>query len=128
MAMNKAEKARLDMLEQKLFEAKALRFPDYEPAKINVAEATTGRDWDAVNRGWTFNIHSRNVWQGWFRATSHGTWPRDARYACGSQGCGGPWYVTKRDAMMALRIALTGQYAKSLADLDRKIEAADDPD
>jgi hypothetical protein len=129
MAMNKSEKARMDTLEHELRKVKALRFPDYVPAKINIAEATTGRDWDTVTVGWAFNVHSLRVWQGWFRATSHGTWPRNPKYNSGSQGCGGPWYVTKRDATMALRIALTDQYAENLANIDRLIEGrADDPD
>jgi hypothetical protein len=128
MAMNKSEKARMDTLEHELRKAKALRFPNYEPVKIDIVEATTGMDWDTVNRGWTFNVHSLYVWEGWFRKTFHGTWPRDPRYSTGSQGCGGPWYVTKRDATMALRIALTDQYAENLANIDRLIGGADDPD
>jgi hypothetical protein len=125
--MNKLEKARVKMLESELRVVKALRFVGYNPAKIDIMEATTGKDWNTVSRGWTFNVHSLRVWQGWFRSSSHGTWPREEGNSA-SQGCGGPWYVTRRDALMALRIQLTNRYAETLAAIDEQIEGSDDPD
>lgn len=127
MAMNKLEKLRVDMLEKELRVIKALRFASYNPAKIDIMEATTGKDWNNVSRGWAFNVHSLRVWQGWFRSSSHGTWPRE-KGNIASQGCGGPWYVTRRDALMALRIQLTNRYAETLAAIDEQIEGSDDPD
>lgn len=128
MAMNKLEKARVDMLEKELRVVKALRFADYNPAKIDIMEATTGKDWNTVSRGWAFNVHSLRVWQGWFRSSSHGEWPRDPERSISSQGCGGPWYVTRRDALMALRIQLTNKFAETLAAIDEQIEGANDAD
>lgn len=122
MAMNKTERARLDMLEQKLLEAKALRFPDYRPAQIDVAEVTAGDKWNDINEGWSFNTYSFRISHGWFGANSHGSMPRDTKHISASQGCGGPWYKTHLDAMMAMRIAVTDQYAKTLAALDGLIE------
>lgn len=120
MSMTKKEQAEMAALRQALAEARALRFPDYPvPPRLDPPEGSSGD----VRRGWTFNAYSGSVSKGWFGSGSHGEGDGERRLHLGSQGVGGPWYATKREALQALRIVKTHDYAKALAALDQRIAA-----
>lgn len=121
MAMTKKESAHVDALIKALAEARALRFPDYaEPSRLEAKPDQRPAE------GWILNAYTGRVSKGWFTSYSHGDGPArsDGSYRSGSQGMGGPWYATKRDALQALRLAKTNEFARLLAAIDMQIDAA----
>lgn len=124
MAMNKSEKAEMDRLRSDLAKAKALRWPDYAPERIDPKEALREAQRQNLVQAWCFNAwREGNVSFGCFNSINHSVNRSDRTT---TQGQGGPWFPTRRDALMALRLAKTEEFASALARLDEEIRAASD--
>jgi hypothetical protein len=121
MAMTKSERAEMERLRNDLALARALRWPDYKPEHIDPAEARRGIGFSDIVPAWSFNAYSLRVEHGCFSSLYHSTYDPTKTT---TQGQGGPWFPTMRDALMALRVAKTIEFAKTLAQLDRQIEGA----
>lgn len=129
MAMTKVERERVAQLENEVRMARALRWPSGSaPIPVDRGDCfKRHQDTGEVTPGWFYNIH--NNW-----AVTHGccdghnyspnnhtktdrridgNYPRFAMYA------------TKLDALRAMRMTLTIQFAGQLAELDKRIEEAD---
>ena len=123
MAMTKREQAELDALRQELAEAKALRWLGVpEPVRMPLPEK------GYVN-GWTFNTYNSGVDTAWTGPNSHSHSCHRTddgqgylRNISASQG-GLPLYASKLDVLIALRLATERECAKTLAALDRRIDA-----
>ena len=74
-----------------------------------------------MHRCWPFKAWTENYWHGQDHRTDDGTWENRPRSV--SQGSR-PIYLCKRDALIAMRIAKEKECAKSLAAIDRMIDAA----
>lgn len=118
MAMTKAEQKRMADLESDLVLAKALRWPDYKPLRLDAAAIAAAKDWGDVTAAWWFNAHNLSVGDGCFSSNAHST---HGITKTTTQQVGGPWFETKRDALMALRIEMTMDAAKKLARIDALI-------
>jgi hypothetical protein len=120
MAMTKAERVAMDKLAGDLRLAKALSWPTERPTLLDrqtaLALSPTG-----IVRAWWFNYHVGQVGEGCFDSVHHSRHRADKT---DSQGNGGPWFPTKRDALLALRQAATEDCAKRLARIDAMIEEA----
>ncbi|HIH2750786.1 TPA: hypothetical protein ACYLN4_006607 [Burkholderia lata] len=121
MAMNKAERAHVEALEQSLREARALRWSDpVEPDLL----ASSGNEIS----GFYANVYSKKVGVAWSTRTYHG---RDCasskeQKASGTSASqrGIDLYSTKVRALQALRHEIVKQAVKDLAEIDRQIEEA----
>lgn len=119
MAMTKAERKALEaaLLERDL--ARALRWPECDhpemiPPPSNPGEITTGY---LVN---PYGASANGIAECWSSIHGHGYGlPRPG--VSGSQGPV-PLYATRLDAAKAMRLELTREFARKLADLDRFIE------
>ena len=122
MTMNKKEAAEMDALRVELSEAKALRFSNVPQPRQTLP------DKGYIN-GWDFNLYRRCAFKAWTEKHGNGEGHRidDGSWANRphsiSQGCR-PLYLSKRDALVAMRIATEKECAKSLAAIDRMIDAA----
>lgn len=119
MSMNKAERAEMEALRTKL----ALRWSGLpEPERLPLPEFG-----NYVN-GWFFYTHGMRVFPAWTEENAHGEWHRTddpldwSRRGYASQNSRAV-YATKRDAYIALRLAVEQECAKRLRDIDRAIEA-----
>jgi hypothetical protein len=96
----------------------ALRWPGLpEPERLPVPEA------GGHVEGWDFNEYAHDVFEAWTEAVAHGRgpYPKDRSTRSASQRSRRV-YATERDALIALRHALSRQYAKNLARVDAQID------
>lgn len=118
MAMTKAEKARVETLQQARDMARALRWPEGDcPQPLTAEEVRdvgTFKGW----RAWTYQMRFR-VEPITSSVSSHYN-GHGARVDFGSQGHGNP-YRTRLEALRACRFALTIEAAKALAGCDTEI-------
>lgn len=115
MSMTKKEREEMEAIRSALALSKALSWPAYAPTPIDAATASAD---GTLVVAWWFNSHTREVSQGCFRGHAHSRWRIDKT---DSQTTGGPWYRTEIEALQALRVVLTTQYATALAQIDRRI-------
>lgn len=125
MAMTKAEKAEMEALRIRA----ALSWPPTPPVPVAACDI----DRDKPFYGWWMNVHRADVGRGVVFRGLHAPHPYtldqlENRYRGGSpvvmtQSVGGPWYHTKRGALMALHFALALQFAKELLSVERLVEA-----
>lgn len=132
MAMTKAEKARVEAIEQEL----AFRWPMHpEPAPVSRDEIEANlvevvpRDRSVyktrrVYLGWWFNAYGRRVEPAWSDGAIHG-WGNHTGDG-GSKGSG-TIYRTKADAAIALRWAMCREFAKALYAVDKIIAEHEEP-
>lgn len=129
MAMTKAEKAEMDRLRNDLALARAMRWPSYaKPARMTYDQIRDnlvdgGVKWGSrqkVARGWFQNAYSQRVSYG----CSDGTFHSQGGDTTSSQNMGEMW-ATKADALRAMRLEMTEDFAKKLAAVDRQIEEAE---
>lgn len=118
--MNKKEQAAFDALKTELAIAKAFCFKEYAPVKIDTEAAIQGLECTDVVVAWCANHYQGSVSQGCFSYVYHST---HSTTKTSTQTRGGPWYETKREALMAVRLVKQQEYAKSLALLDMQIES-----
>lgn len=114
MAMNKSERLEFETLLKERDMARALRWPEYQkPLRLTVHPGSSVR-------GWFQNSYSKSVTLGHSNGVVHnpvgGT-------GTNTQGHG-VMYRLQSEALQAMRIELTERYAKELADVDARIEAA----
>jgi membrane carboxypeptidase/penicillin-binding protein len=129
MAMNKAEKAKMEQLQQ----AVALHWPAYPRPEPMTAEQIRAalediprRDLSVpaqgttvkAARGWFMNVYSSSITRGWTGVHSQN---RQAETGDGGSRVNEPMWATRMEAAMALRIALSEKYAASLAAVDAVI-------
>lgn len=125
MAMTKDEKQRMEELEKEVRLARALRYSTYAPPKKIRASREAPEITGYLSFGSRMNGPldvERSVVAAWSGTVSHGQGKRDGRLS-GSQG-GRALYRTKRDALIGLRLEKERDFAATLADIDRAIEAA----
>jgi hypothetical protein len=121
--MNKKEQAALAQLEKELGIAKAFQFKEYVLTPINVETASKRLgNCDGVVVAWYANTYNGSVSEGCFNRVNHCSSRSDKTT---TQGQGGPWYETKREALMAVRLVKQRAYAEDLARIDREIAAAE---
>jgi hypothetical protein len=130
MAMNKKERAEMDRLRDDLALSRSLRWPDYpRPKKVSL-------EWIKANlvSGGIKYGHPQEVARGWFYNANIGSYSQyTVTYGCSdgiyhnrdgdtpsSQNIG-RMYATRLEALQALRIDLTEQCARILADVDKQI-------
>ena len=126
MAMTKAERAALDALRTRA----ALAWPPPPPPRV-VVSSVAFNDYREL---WTFRLsyyaHDRSrAVKGFVSPFRHTTVDEDVtleeaqkRYSW-SRDAGGPWYVTKLDALRAMHHAAAMRCAEQLAQIERQIEA-----
>lgn len=116
MAMTKAEQAEMEALRTKL----ALRWSGERPKLLPLPAIGSG---DIV-RGWDFNPHRSggygSVYPAWTGSSLHGN--GHDRTDIASQGPR-PLYATKREALIALRLAKEEEFAGALRAIDVLIES-----
>jgi hypothetical protein len=101
----------------------ALAWPAYEkPERINHEEIRRlterlGYGNSEAIRLWTYNAYSRRVTLGCVSRVHHSS----EGAVTTSQGQGGPWFPTEREAYQALRWAVTRSFASDLLALDKCI-------
>ena len=120
--MTKAERARLEAAETRLAQALALRWSGLEmPPRLPLPAA----DQTVVN-GWYFNQHgSGNVFEAWTSSATHGFGHITARKEAASASRNPrPVFASKRDALIALRVAKERDFAERLAEIDAQIAEA----
>lgn len=127
MPMTKKEAAYVASLQQELARARALRWADYQPERVDVAKVSEELriSNDDVRAAWTFKGSisvSLHVKHGCFGRVSHSTHHTDRTT---TQTQGGPWFPTKRDALMAMRLEMTETFAAELAKVDQEIAACE---
>lgn len=132
MAMTKKEKAELEAAKSaeiaaknKLAEAKAMRWPEYEKPlpytreELQILCPYSGPE-NAMDVWYSLSMASyQKVRAGQATGNSHTIGGKLTQHG-GSLGIGTP-YKTEEDAYRALRIELTEKYAKELAEIDAKI-------
>jgi len=129
MAMNKTEQAAFEKLRSDLALSRAMRWPDYpEPAPMTRAEIEAnkvdgGMKWgkpQKVARGWFQNAYDQRISHGCSDGHGHDRHGDTTS----SQGMG-RMYATKADALRAMRIEMTENFAGRLAAVDRQIAEAE---
>jgi hypothetical protein len=120
--MNKAERAMVEALQTRL----ALRWPPEPPRPVTPAEHME----NGVFRGWLFNEYTGEVSRGSTDGYRHSRNDPEAfkddasrRSLSFSQTGGGPWYLTKIDALHALHYAVAKRCAGQLRQVEARIEA-----
>jgi hypothetical protein len=120
--MNKAERARLEAAETHLAQALALRWSGFEtPARLPLPSSYR----DFVN-GWGVNPHgSGAVFEAWTSSVTHG-FGHIANHdqADSASQNARPVFASKRDALIALRVAKERDFAARLAEIDAQIAEA----
>lgn len=120
--MNKKEQAAFDDAKNKLAAAYALSWP-IDPKPSLVTQEEIRRICDETGKmfvGWWINKHrllslsGDYIGQGCSNGTCHSIWRTDRT---DSQDCG-CFYLTKKDALLALRWQACEMFANSLAKLD----------
>ena len=119
MAMNKIEKAQLEMAKSELATVKALRWSRYEKLIPDVPPPITGH-----TEGFLFySVDGGHVGKAWSERISHGNgdYPKDRIYRSARQA--GIWiYSTRKLALQAMRYEIELRSAKQLAAIDALIE------
>jgi len=122
MAMNKAEKARVEALETEL----AFRWPqEAEPLPMTRAEIqantveVTRKDQSVMRTrkvalGWVHNAYSQRVEPAWSDGNIHGL----GHTGCYGSQTMGRIYRTRRDATLAMRWEMCRDFAKKLHQVD----------
>lgn len=127
MAMNKAEKAALELAQNELAVAYALRWSDLKRIEPDVPPPKNGGSLDALSVGWTYNSYSGCVMPACSSSINH---------AIGHFGDKTPpkrttsqraihLYSTEVLALKALRQEMERKFASSLAAVDRRIAEAE---
>jgi hypothetical protein len=127
MAMTKAEKQRMEELEKEVRIARALRYSAYSPPTMIRAEPQTSQH---ICGYFVFGSRidgriypaERAITEAWSTSVSHGQGKHGGRLS-GSQGSRA-LYRTRHDALIGLRLEKEKEFASTLADIDRAIEAA----
>jgi hypothetical protein len=127
MAMTKAEKQRMEELEKEVRIARALRYSTHSPPTMIRAEPQTSQH---ICGYFVFGSRidgriypaEHAITEAWSTSVSHGQGKRDGRLS-GSQGSRA-LYRTRHDALIGLRLEKEKEFASTLADIDRAIEAA----
>jgi len=124
MAMNKSEKAEFEAFKLERDMARSLRWPEYrKPSTMTDAEIQMekrgGGGFNDVARGWFCNAYSGSVTYGCSNGVNHN---RDGDRTT-TQGTG-KMYRYKSEALRAMRIEMTIDYAKKLAAVDWFISEA----
>jgi hypothetical protein len=114
MAMTKAEKARLDELENQLRIAKAFRFTD--EVRPDVMPPARSND---LAKGFLFNDYTREVAVACTSSVYH-AYGQDDRTTTQRARC---LYSTRLRALRALRHSVEKIVSEQLAEIDREIEA-----
>ncbi|MDW7555342.1 hypothetical protein D9623_33445 (plasmid) [Azospirillum brasilense] len=127
MAMTKAEKAEMEALREARDLARALRWPEYaEPAMIPPPDFSGSH-----TSGWLFNTYRLTaqlggmgdaVYRAWSESTTHGDGQSPIPHRSATQG-GVHLFATRLDALKALRLAVTEEFARKLARVDAEIAA-----
>ena len=120
MSMTKAEKARLDQAKAEVLIARALRWNGLkEPERLPIPER-------GYTNGWSINTYGAGtVDAAWTERVANGRGHRfDDNNANGISASkdGRRLFATKRDALIALRVAKEREYALLLATIDTLIE------
>lgn len=121
MAMNKAERAKLEELKTAL----AFRWPtEAEPTPLTFDEIKDNAkqvsgSWMKVVTGWDYNSYNQRVFPAWSSTISHGE--GDPSSDRGSQQPG-RIFVTEEDAYVALRWDMCRDFAKRLRAVDVRLE------
>ena len=117
MAMNKAEREELERLKQEVALAKALRFSAL-PAPVLIPPPDSG-----TTTGWIMNSYGLgSIEQAWSERCCHGRGQKRGDMTASQKGVS--LYRSKLDAYVGLRLAKEMEFAKALADIDARIEAA----
>ncbi len=119
MAMNKAERCAMDRLEKELAHARALGWPSYEKPKRAKINATGG---GPLFVGWTFNAYNNSISQGCSNGVNHSTSRTDTTTTQRAEPHEG-FFVTRIEAIQALRHEATRQCAERLAKIDAMLAA-----
>ena len=120
--MNESEKAALIKLQEERDLARAMRWPHYDyPETIKPPAAGVS----GHITGWSINADraedgstSLAVSQAWTANSSHGEGPAPGIRGSMSNRCGIELYVSRLDALRALRLELTTRYAQVLKNVD----------
>ncbi|WP_425321500.1 hypothetical protein [Azospirillum baldaniorum] len=125
--MTKAEKAEMEALREARDLARALRWPEYaEPAMIPPPDFS-----DDHTTGWLFNAYRITaqyggmgdaVYRAWSGGNTHGEGEAPIPHRSATQG-GVSLFATRLDALKALRLAMTEDFARKLARVDAEIAA-----
>lgn len=122
MAMNKSEKAEFDAFKLERDMARSLRWPEYtKPVRMTDAEIKMemARSGANVARGWFQNAYRHAVTYGCSNGVSHNT---DGEKTTSQNS--GYMFRYKSEALRAMRIEMTLDYAKKLAGVDASIAKA----
>lgn len=84
------------------------------PREINVEAEAKKIGFGDVRPAYTFNAHAKRVDHGCFSRISHSTRTHEETT---SQGLGGPWYDSDRDAARALILELDRLHRKAVAEI-----------
>jgi hypothetical protein len=118
MPMTKKEKDAFEALEKRLRMVAALRWT--APSSPDVPTPEKGS-----TSGWVFNAYSKNVSKAWSEPTAHGIGEFSRKeYRHASQNAT-RLFSTELLALRALRHAMETTAASDLAEVDRRIEAAE---
>ncbi len=125
MAMNKAEQQAM----RDLYVRAALNWPEpVKPIDLAILFEARGPGQPEPVALWTYNAYAEGrVTLGWTDGQLHskeGELPGPSRFRSASQTGGGPWFHTKREALRALRYAMTVAAANRLAKIDEQIAYA----
>lgn len=124
MAMNKSERAALDLAQRELAIARALRWSRYEPVPKDLPAPEPFGYARNYTEGWATNTYTKSVNQEWSEPSCHGSGPYPAvgRHRSASQR-GKSLYSTRLLALQALRYEVERAAAQDLAEIDAEIEA-----
>ncbi len=113
MTMTKAEKAAVDALKVEL----ALRWPRYDAPEHMVYPERKGYGARPVIAGWWMNAYNGEVGEGCTDGMYHS---RHSTTKTDTQ-TGGVFWPTKLDALKAMRIKMSEDFARRLAAIDAQI-------
>lgn len=126
MAMNKTERAALELAQTELGIAYALRWSDLTTIKPDVPPPKSGGSLGALTKGWLYNDYSGFVMPACSSSLHHAIGNVGDKRPPPKTTSQGPraLYSTEVLALKALRQALERKYAESLASVDRRIAAS----
>lgn len=130
MAMNNKEKAEMERLQEELPHAKSMSWPAYDfPKPMTIDEIK-----ESLAPGGTKYGSRQKVARGWFASGYGATYGCSDGVNCSREGDitttqgRGEMYRTKLDALKVVRLCVTIDTARRLADIDAKIKEAQDDD
>lgn len=126
MAMNKAEKAALELAQNEVDIAYALRWSDLKRIDPDVPPPKPGGPLSALSVGWMFNSHSTAVVRACSSSISHAVSSQGDREPPSRTTTQGArhLYSTEVLALKAMRQEMERKFASSLAAVDRRIAEA----